>query len=65
VDLHHLLLAGLPAHAKRYPSMPENVTMGIASLHPSCTLLAFGASLLDVDWQYGPIRRESPNPSVP
>ena len=39
--------------------------MGIASLHPSCTLLAFGASLLDVDWQYGPIRRESPNPSVP
>jgi len=23
VDLHHLLLAGLPAHAKRYPS-PTN-----------------------------------------
>jgi len=35
VDLHHLLLAGLPAHAKRYPSMPKHVAMGIASLHPS------------------------------
>jgi len=39
VDLHHLLLAGLPAHAKRNPSgEPASRLMGIASLHPSYDL---------------------------
>ena len=44
VDLHHLLLAGLPAHAKRYPSPYAPKLMGIASLHPSYDRHTFAIS---------------------
>jgi hypothetical protein len=39
--------------------------MGIAALHPSCTLLSVRCQSNDVDWEHGPIYREQPYPSVP